>query len=185
MNFNEHYELEGLHAFLSPSQYHWVNYDLEKLEDRFYNHRAKELGTELHEYAATAIKLGRKQPKTKDTVSMFVNDALGYSMRPEQALYYSPNCFGHADALGFTKGKILRIHDLKTGKTPASMMQLKVYAAIFCLEYGFDPHDLEIHLRIYQLNEKIEEDPDPDEIQDIMVIIVTFDNHLNKLKEAM
>ena len=65
MNFNEHWNLEGLHAFLSPSQYHWVNYDLEKLENRFYNYKAAERGTALHEYAATAIRLGRKQPKRK------------------------------------------------------------------------------------------------------------------------
>ena len=28
---NQHRKLEGLHARLSPSQYHWVNYD----EDKF------------------------------------------------------------------------------------------------------------------------------------------------------
>ena len=185
MNFNEHWNIEGRHAFLSPSQYHWINYDLDKLETRFYNSKAAERGTELHEYAATAIRLGRKQPKTKDTINMFVNDALGYSMTPEQPLYYSDNCFGTADAISFHKGKILRIHDLKTGITPASMMQLEIYAAIFCLEYGKDPRDLEIILRIYQSNEKEELLPDPDEIRSIMDTIVEFDMHIEKFKEAM
>ena len=185
MNFNEHWNLEGLHAFLSPSQYHWVNYDLEKLENRFYNYKAAERGTALHEYAATAIRLGRKQPKTKDTVNMFVNDAIGYSMAPEQPLYYSDNCFGTADAISFTKNKVLRIHDLKTGVTPASMMQLEIYAALFCLEYGRNPKDLEIILRIYQSNEKEELIPDPESIQSIMDTIVDFDAQIEKYKEAL
>ena len=185
MNFNEHWNIEGRHAFLSPSQYHWINYDLDKLETRFYNSKAAERGSELHEYAATAIRLGRKQPKTKDTINMVVNDALGYSMTPEQPLYYSDNCFGTADAISFNKGKILRIHDLKTGVVPASMMQLEIYAAIFCLEYAKDPRDLEIILRIYQSNEKEELLPEPDEIQSIMDTIVEFDMHIEKFKEAM
>ena len=31
--------------------------------------------------------------------------------------------------------KILRIHDYKSGITPAKMDQLMIYAALFCLEY--------------------------------------------------
>ena len=185
MNFNAHWDLEGRHAFLSPSQYHWVNYDLEKLEKRYFNSMAVERGTQLHEYAATAIRLGRKQPKNRDTVNMFVNDALGYLMTPEQPLYYSENCFGTADAISFTKGKVLRIHDLKTGTTPASMMQLEVYAALFCLEYGYDPKNIEIYLRIYQLNEKEEFVPEPEEIQSLMDTIVEFDARIEKFKEAV
>ena len=125
MNFNNHWKLEGKHAFLSPSQYHWVNYSPEKLEERYYSSEATKRGTELHAYAAAAIKLNRRQPRSKssDSVSMFINDAIGYSMTPEQPLYYSEYCFGTADAISFWKNK-LRIHDLKTGVTPASMMQL-------------------------------------------------------------
>ena len=182
MNFNEHWNLEGRHAFLSPSQYHWINYDLEKLEERFYNSKAAERGTELHEYAATAIKLRRKQPKSKDTICMFVNDAIGYSMTPEQPLYYSENCFGTADAISFNKN-LLRIHDLKTGVTPASMTQLEVYASIFCLEYGYDPKDIDMELRIYQSNEKIIEIPDPEIIFSIMDTIIQFDATIEKFKE--
>lgn len=185
MNFNEHWNIEGRHAFLSPSQYHWINYDLEKLENRYFNSKAAERGTELHAFAAMAIRLGRKLPKTKDTVNMFVNDALGYLMTPEQPLYYSDNCFGTADAISFTKDKVLRIHDLKTGVTPASMMQLEIYAALFCLEYGKDPKALDIFLRIYQMNEKEEFSPDPEEIASIMDTIVEFDARIEKFKEAL
>lgn len=184
MNFNEHWGIEGKHAFLSPSQYHWVNYDPEKLEERFYNSKAKERGTELHSYCAMAIKLGRKQPKTKDTVNMFVNDALGYMMTPEQPLYYSDNCFGTADAISFNKN-LLRIHDLKTGTTPASMMQLEVYAALFCLEYGKDPKAISMNLRIYQFNEKEELEPNPEDISAIMDRIVEFDAMIEAFKESM
>ena len=56
----------------------------------------------------------------------------------EQALYYSDNCFGTADAISFKKN-FLRIHDLKTGVTPGSMKQLLIYASMFCLEYNFLP----------------------------------------------
>ena len=182
MNFNEHYNLEGRHAFLSPSQYHWINYEPDKLEERFYSMKAVERGTQLHEYAAMAIRLGRKQPKTKDTVAMFVNDALGYSMTPEQPLYYSDNCFGTADAISFNRN-LLRIHDLKTGKTPASMIQLEVYAALFCLEYEKDPKEIEMELRIYQFSEKEILVPDPDHILELMDTIIQFDMMIDKLKE--
>lgn len=184
MNFNEHWAIEGKHAFLSPSQYYWLNYNPEKLEERFYNSKAAERGTQLHEYCAMAIRLGRKQPKTKDTINMFVNDAIGYMMVPEQPLYYSENCFGTADAISFNKN-ILRIHDLKTGVTPASMMQLQVYAALFCLEYGKDPKAIDMNLRIYQLNEKEELTPDPNDIASIMDQIVEFDALIEKFKENL
>lgn len=183
MNFNEHWNLAGKHAFLSPSQYHWVNYDPGKLEERFYNSKAAERGTELHEFAAMAIRLGRKQPKNKDTLNMFVNDALGYMMVPEQPLYYSDNCFGTADAISFNKN-VLRIHDLKTGVSTASMMQLEIYAALFCLEYRKDPGSIEIILRIYQSNEKEEYSPTGEEISSLMDTIIEFDKMIEKFKEG-
>ena len=49
-------------------------------------------------------------------------------MTPEQILYYSDNCFGTADAILF-RNNFLRIHDLKTGKIPAHMEQLEIYAS--------------------------------------------------------
>lgn len=181
MDWQEHWDLVGKHAFLSPSQYHWVNDDLKKLETRYFNYEAKKLGTELHEYAATAIRLRRKQPRNNDTVNRYINDALGFRMRPEQPLYFSRNCFGTADAISFERS-LLRIHDLKTGTVPANKTQVDLYEAIFCLEYMQDPHEIDSLLRIYQNNEIEEWSPDPDYISDLMTKIREFDAHLERLR---
>lgn len=85
-------------------------------------------------------------------------------MTPEQPLYFSDNCFGTADAISFRKNE-LRIHDLKTGSTPANLKQLEIYAALFCLEYNKDPTSIKIVLRIYQNNEIFEEEPEGSVIQ--------------------
>ena len=146
MNFNKHYDLNGRHAFLSGSKYHWINYDEEKLAATYEKYLAVQKGTELHAFAAEAIRLKQKL-KGKTTISMYVNDAIGYGMVPEQILYYSDNCFGTADAISFKK-RLLRIHDLKTGETPASIHQLEVYDAIFCLEYDIQPGSIDHELRI-------------------------------------
>ena len=180
MNFNRHSDLEGLHAFLGASQYHWINYDISKLEDVYRSHLAKIKGTEIHEFANQAIRLGYKL-KGKQTVAMFVNDAIGYRMNSEQVLYFSENCFGTADAICF-RNNLLRIHDLKTGSHPASFNQLKIYAALFCLEYDYKPTDISIELRIYQSNEIFVLEPDIDEITHIMDTIVIFDKRINEIK---
>lgn len=182
MNFNRHSELEGLHAFLGASKYHWVNYDDEKLEESYLKAMAKRKGTELHEFAAQCIKLGIKLPKNSKTLNMYVNDAIGYKMTPEQPLFYSVNCFGTADAISFKKNK-LRIHDLKTGVTPASMRQLEIYASIFCLEYDVSPNEIDMELRIYQSDEVLVSDPQREDILYIMSKIVNFDKKIERLKE--
>lgn len=175
MNWNQHYDLVGRHAFLSPSNRSWHNYDDEKLVARFDSAGAKMRGTEIHEQAAADIwfglKYGVKRPQSKTTYNMYVNDAIGYRMRPEQPLYYSDYCFGTADAISFNR-KTLRIHDLKTGATVAHMEQLLTYAALFCLEYHVDPMDIRFILRIYQNNEIIEMQPTGDEIRPYMDEIV-------------
>lgn len=189
MNFNTHYGLEGQHAFLSPSQSAWVNYDEAKLIDRFATSRAAERGTRLHALAAELITLGVKLPNNKSTLSMYVNDAIRFRMKPEQILYYSDLCFGTADAISFErparskKGK-LRIHDLKTGVHKASMRQLHVYMAIFCLEYDEDPFTLNSELRIYQNDEVMVEEPDPNWIDELMHKIIFFDNLLHEFEES-
>ena len=182
MNFNKHSELEGLHAFLGASQYHWINYDITKLESVYRTHLAKVKGTELHEFASKAIKLGIKLKGTKQTLNQFVNDAIGYRMESEQVLYYSPNCFGTADAICF-RNNMLRIHDLKTGQHPASFNQLKIYAALFCLEYDYKPGEIEMELRIYQTDEVHVLVPDIDEIAHIMDIIIIFDKRINEIRQ--
>lgn len=181
MNFKDHSNIRGKHAFLSPSNYHWVNYDDEKLRSVYTSSYAALRGERLHNLAKECIDLMIKLPKTRQTLNMFVNDAIGFRMASEQILYYSDNCFGTADAISF-KRNVLRIHDLKTGVTPASMIQLYVYAAIFFLEYGVDPLKTRTILRIYQNNNIVEEEPDPKEIMEIMEIIIHFDDEIEKMK---
>ena len=40
MNFAKHSNLEGQHAFLSASGYHWINYSEEKIADAYAKYRA-------------------------------------------------------------------------------------------------------------------------------------------------
>lgn len=181
MNFNKHSAIEGQHAFLGASKYHWINYSEEKLIATYNNHIAAMKGTELHDFAAQCIKLGQKLPKSKRTLNMYVNDAIGYGMTPEQPLYYSMNCFGTADAISF-RNNLLRIHDLKTGVTPVHMEQLEIYAALFCLEYNYKPSAINIELRIYQNDEIVYLIPEAEDIMDIMDKIITYDNILTKLQ---
>lgn len=182
MNFKKHYNLEGQHALLGASKYHWIGYDDEKLFLYIKNIQAKEYGTRLHAFAHEAIELGVKLPASKKTLNMFVNDAIGYHMESEQILYYSDNFFGTADAISFRKN-LLRIHDLKTGEIPAHMEQLEIYAALFCLEYHIKPSDIDIELRIYQNNEKVIYEPSTDIIVPIMDKITHFDKLIDKYGE--
>lgn len=181
MNFNNHFQLEGQHAFLSPSKHHWINYSEEKLIDRFTTFQAAQRGTELHDLARRCIELGVKLPKTNKTLNLYVNDAIGFKMQTEQILYYSDNCFGTTDTISFRKN-FLRIHDLKTGQTPVSMNQLMVYNALFCLEYNFKPTEIETELRLYQSDEVLIHVPEPDEIILIMNKIISFDKTIEELK---
>ena len=181
MNFNPHYNLEGQHAFLSASQFHWLNYSEEKLKDRYRNWKATQRGTELHDLAARLIDMKVKLPKTKQTLNMYVNDGIGYNMTTEQILYFSDNCFGTADTISFKKD-MLRIHDLKTGVTPAHMEQLEIYAALFCLEYDVRPNSIGMELRLYQNDEKIIFNPTAEDILPIMDKIITSDKIISELK---
>lgn len=183
MNFNSHSNLEGQHAFLGASRYHWINYDEDKLTDAYKKFLAVQKGTRLHQFACECISLGQKLPKTNKTLNLYVNDAIGFKMKPEQTLYYSENCFGTADAISFSDRKrLLRIHDFKSGETPASMHQLEIYAALFCLEYSKDPNNIEIELRIYQSNQVVIHNPDPEDILSIMQKIIIFDEEIDRIK---
>jgi len=181
MNFNKHSGLDGQHAFLSASKYHWINYDEEKLMATYSKFQAAQRGTELHELASKLIRMGIKLPKTKQTFNMYVNDAIGFKMYTEQILYYSDNCFGTTDAIHF-KSNVLRIHDLKNGDSPANIKQLKVYNALFCLEYAIKPSEIETELRLYQSDDVQVERPEPDEIFYIMGKIIDFDKRIEQLK---
>lgn len=181
MNFNKHLELEGRHAFLSASKYHWVNYSEEKLDASYKKFLATQRGVRLHAFACESIRLGIKLPNSKKTLNLYINDAIGYKMTTEQLLHYSDNCFGTADAISFRQ-KFLRIHDLKTGESPTSMRQLEIYAALFCLEYHIKPADIKIELRLYQLDEVLVYEPLTEDIQHIMDKIIIFDQQIDKIK---
>ena len=182
MNWNRHSNLEGQHAFLSASGYHWINYDEDKVADAYVNWKAVQRGTQLHAFAAQCIQLGQRLPRSDKTLNLYVNDAIGYKMTPEQILYYSPNCFGTTDAISF-RNNFLRIHDLKTGETPAHMEQLMVYAALFCLEYGYKPSEIDMELRIYQSDKVLCHNATVEDIFPIMDRIITFDKVINNMKE--
>lgn len=181
MNFNKHSDLIDQHAFLGGSRYHWINYNEEKLSSAYLKYLAIQRGIDLHGLAKRCIELGVKLPKSKKAFNQYVNDAIGYRMTPEQPLFYSINAFGTADAICF-RDKLLRIHDLKTGITPASMSQLEVYSALFCLEYDFNPKNIDFELRIYQIDEVITYSPDSENISMIMDKIIVFDKQIEKIR---
>lgn len=183
MNFLKHSDLAGKHAFLSASKYNWINYDDEKLVRTYKKQQAVYQGTLLHDLAYRCISLGQKLPDIQKTLNMYVNDAIGFKMTPEQVLFYSENCFGTADAISF-RNKELRIHDLKTGTSKTHMEQLMVYAALFCLEYKKKPGNIKIELRIYQNNEILVHNPEADEIGPIMDKIIRFDKLIKEIKEG-
>ena len=180
MNFKKHSSLEGKHAFLGASKYHWINYDDDKLIESYSKFQATLNGTILHDFACQCITLGQKLPKSQKTLNMYVNDAIGFKMKPEQVLYYSDNCFGTADAIVF-RNNLLRIHDLKTGVTRAHMEQLEIYAALFCLEYNKKPSDIDMELRIYQNNDILVHNPTVEDILPIMDKIITFDKLIDRM----
>ena len=181
MLFKQRSELRDKHAFLSPSNYHWVNYDDQKLMARYSSFMAARRGSDLHDLAHEAIRLGVKLSRSNKALSTYVNDGIMYKMTAEPTLFYSINCFGSPDTICFRRGK-LRIHDLKTGITHTSEKQLEVYAALFCLEYGVNPYDIEIELRIYQREEIRVFLPPPELIEDIMEKIVYFDQRIEEYK---
>lgn len=196
MKFNEHYRLKDKHSFLSASKFHWINYDDEKLVQSWNTFEAAQLGTRIHALAAELIELGIRLPKQKKTLNLYVNDGIGYKMQTEQVLYFSDNAFGTADTISFRKEaktgrNTLRIHDLKTGTIPAHMEQLMIYAAYFCLEYGYKPRDIDIELRIYQNDEVLvhnasdefkEETTGYDMIELIIKKIIAYDKIIDELK---
>ena len=184
MRFNDHWQVDGKHAFLGASKYHWINYDMAKMERIWENKFASERGMRIHRIAADLIRERIRLEKNDLTLNRYVNDAIGFRMRPEQVLLYSDNCFGTADAIAFYKG-ILRVHDLKTGVHPGSEHQCEIYAALFCLEYKINPYDIEMIFRIYQGDQIFEVIGDPVRIKMIMEKIIVFDKRIEEMKEVI
>lgn len=184
MNFNKHMKFEGLHAPFSASSSMWLRYTDDKAVEVYRNKKAAEMGTRLHAWAKETIDLGIKQPRSKKTLYSYVNDAIGYRMNTEVVLFYSERFFGTADAISF-RNNVLRIHDLKTGKGPVHMEQLEVYAALFCLEYGIRPGDIDIELRLYQNDEVVVFNPTSSDIVPIMDKIVHLDTLLIEMAKEV
>lgn len=206
MIFNRHSNLEGKHAFLGASKYHWLKDDKDQIIKRLCGQYASEMGTILHDIARKHIKhsmkMGRYEKKsiilellergipdivinTVDFDSIYhnlvayVNDCISFRMKPEVVLYYSDICFGTADAISYReKERLLRISDYKSGSTIAHMEQLLIYAALFCLEYKIKPYELTIELRIYQSNDIIFLNATAEDIVPIMDKIVSVNNFL-------
>lgn len=210
MIFNKHSNLEGKHALLGGSKFYWIN-DISKADKlkRIRSFYTTDLGTALHEVAKKRIKYGYKLSKYDkksviidiletgipeiilssidfdavfDNLQAYVNDAIGFKMIPEQILYYSDFCFGTADAIAF-RDNFLRIHDYKSGLTPAHIEQLEVYASLFCLEYKIKPVDIQMELRIYQNNEVLIHNPEVDEIVPIIDQIISYNKFITKIQK--
>lgn len=207
-----HPEVSGKHAILSPSGHHWTNYNFNEPQDfekKYRSYFAQNLGTLVHAYAESHIKYRYKVTKNDkrsfvfellqndiprncynpdlvfDNVMNYINDAIGFKMESEVPLYYSRYCFGTADAINYTPG-VLKISDLKTGTTPASMDQLLIYAGLFFLQCGKDleatPDNTTVELRIYQLGEVIEVVPLPEDIYEVMDKIKLASDFIQELR---
>ena len=178
MNFNRHLELRDKHALLSPSKPYWLNYSPEQIRSYIIAQQASARGTRLHDLAARLIEEGYKLRGSTQTLVSYVNDAIGYGMTPEVGLKYSDNCFGHADAIEYSRG-VLRVHDLKTGTGPVHMEQLEIYAALFLLEYerifGVSPANTKVNLRIYQNDDIQEYCPTQDRMEEVVQTIKAQD----------
>ena len=197
MIWNNHKELEGKHAFLGASNYHWIGWNDQTFQEHYYNQYATQAGTAIHKLAhdciVSRIRIGKHDKNLVDmtlyhayvpldccdssdflnNLIPFVNDAIGFHMSSEVILYYNPECFGTTDAISFNEiEKVLRIHDLKTGAIPAHVEQLLIYAALFCLEYHKNPTQFVTELRIYQSGQVAIFNPTPEEIEKYMDLIV-------------
>ena len=175
---------DGDHAFLSASNYHWYNYDDEKLLKVYINKLASVKGTALHDLACRLIKMKEVLPDERRNLNNYVNDCIKYKMNPEYKLFYSKFAYGTADAINF-EDHVLRIFDLKTGKTNASILQLKIYASLFLLCYPEIPLRMvkEIELRLYQNDEVLIDTPSIDEILPIMDKIKRYSKLLENFEE--
>lgn len=183
-DFYDHHDLRDQHAYLSASKHSWVNYDDEHMRTVYFNELMKKRGTEMHAYAEMANRLGIRQRGNKVTIDKFINDGLDYDMKAEVVLYYSRNCFGTTDLIGYDKRKnLVRIFDLKNGKIPVTKFdQLHIYGALFCLEYKFDPMKLDFDFRLYQNDGILVDDEYTNEdIRHVMDKIIHFDEMIENM----
>lgn len=175
---------DGDHAFLSASAHAWFNYDDEKLVKVYMSKLAASRGTALHALACNLIKLKVKLPESKRTLNMYVNDCIKEGLRPEEKLYYSKFAYGTADAISYDRG-VLKVSDLKTGKTKVSFLQLMIYASLFILCYPEIPLKKvkRIILRIYQNDEVEVKEIEIDELLPVIDKIKRYSKILEELEE--
>lgn len=190
LRFNQHFELEGRHAFLGASKYHWIRYDADKMKQIWANQFKSQRGTRIHNVARILINEKVKLERNSMTLNMYVNDAIGLMLTPEVPLMFSQNAFGTADAAGFdTDTKIFRVHDLKTGDHPGNFDQLRIYCAFFWHEYlkptGLSLHDITFIMRIYQSDTLMELHAEPNELQEILDKLTEFDPIIEVMREEM
>lgn len=206
--FYNHPEIpEGSHALISPSRHILKqNYTREQFDNYISSCYSTRIGTSIHELAAKLIDAKLKVNKSEaakmitlkliddgiprrvfnaenyvDTFVPYVKDAIGYDMTAEQILKYSRYAFGTADAIRYNESKkYLRIHDLKTGKMPASLDQLVAYAALFFLEYKLKPGEVTTEIRIYQNGEIVTGLPTAPDILPIMDQIRSLNEYFMK-----
>lgn len=150
--------------------------DLSKSIDEFIfaKYFNKERGVISQEGKRLLKALSYVPQETFSTVKTYVNDAISFRMDPEVVLLYSDRFFGTADAVSVVDG-LIRIHDLKTGTTPAHIEQLMTYDAYCCLEYNIDPLRTSHELRIYQCDDILIANPEGADIKAIMDTVKIFD----------
>lgn len=210
LNSDVNKRLVGTHALLSPSSPSWFRYSEEDIIKRYLNSYATTVGTLVHSYACDLIsekmKLTQRDKKHLvfelrrhnipmevididfifPTVVKYVNDCIKFDMDPEVLLVYSKFCYGTTDAISFD-GNTLRISDLKTGRTPASLEQLEAYTALWYLYFaeneGIDLDDINIELRIYQGGDVLIGKPSAENIQPRIDQIMFADNILNHMEK--
>lgn len=210
MHFKKHSELEGRHAILSASSWRWINDDPEALVKRLCSQYLQQIGTILHDiarkYIKHRIKLNKYDKKNVmlelveqgipafvintinfdsmyENLMRYVNDCVSFKMTPEVVLSYG-HFFGTTDAIRYDEeSHFLRVHDLKTGTTPAHFEQLMIYVALFCLEYAIKPSSIQVELRIYQGEEHILYAPTVDEIAHVVETIINHNTLMTKLRE--
>ena len=212
MNLVDYSKLEGTHALFSASKGSWVNdASEEQIIKRYISSYATAIGTSTHKFAKNCIdkkmKLSKGDKKLLlyhllndpeanipesvidldylfSNVRNYVNDAIAMNMNAEVLLVYSDLSYGTADTIS-CENNFLRIHDLKTGKSPVHIEQLLIYAAYFCFDRNINPSDLTgIELRIYQNSEIIYYEPTVDEIQNIMNKCIVCNNVINNFRKS-
>lgn len=193
------------HAFCSPSKKTWRNWSKEQLLNAYVNSYSQQIGTLLHAYACENIKKNFKMQKSDkhsllryltvenkipvvavdidrlfSNLMLYVNDCIGFRMRPEEKMYLNDYFFGTADAIRFTDKNELIIFDLKTGVKPiVDFGQLENYAALFCAVYKVKPIELKsLELRLYQNSEIMAVQPDPMIIEPIIDQMNCFTNEI-------